>query len=82
MMISPRELRDLEALLDAPRGPKPKIATEFDAFDAYCDAVERLLKINNIDGKEARDGYGLSSCYDAWAAKFSPEEYASGRRVE
>lgn len=79
-MISPRELRDLEAFLDAPKGPQPKIATEFESFDLFCDAVERLTG-RDIDGREHVDSCSLDTAYDAWSSRFTPEEYAAGKRA-
>ncbi len=78
-MTSPRELRDLEDLLDkAP--PLPQCA-EYASFEAFCDAVERLMQITSIDGMEERDGYSLDSVYSAWLARFTPAEYAQGKRA-
>lgn len=71
------DIRALEDLL----GPRPAIAYEYDSFDAFCDAVERLLGIETIDGDEERDGVSLNSAFDAWKANFTAAEYAAGKRV-
>jgi hypothetical protein len=51
------------------------------AWDVYCDACERLLKISNLDGNETTDGYSLDSAYDAWKAGIPAAEYAQGKRA-
>lgn len=77
-----RDITETQPQLDNLSAEPMAVGTEYDRFSAFCDQVEELMAIPNIDGREDADGYSLDSVYSAWLANFTAAEYAAGKRIE
>jgi hypothetical protein len=47
------------------------------AWHLFCSEVEKLTKLDSLDGDQEKDGYSLDEAYDWFSRKFTAEDYAN-----